>query len=181
VTQSGVARFGNGRFNVPPLFEAADTGPFFHNNAKSTIEDAVSFYTSAEFLASPGSNFARPNLDAQRINNIGGYLRTINALVNIAQVRKRVLFVLNNSTPGGTAILKVAIADVQDAIDDLNVSTLAAPATAEAIRALRVVKLTLENSLPFANNQPVSPMIQAATWLDIAKRDLLPGNPNNEF
>ena len=55
------ARFGNGRFNVPPLFEAADTAPLFHNNAAATIEDAVAFYSSAEFLASPGSNFARPH------------------------------------------------------------------------------------------------------------------------
>jgi cytochrome c peroxidase len=181
VAPSGGARFGNGRFNVPPLFEAADTGPFFHNNAKTTIEDAVSFYASAEFLASPGSNFARPNLDAERINNIGAYLRTINALTNIAQVRKRVLYLLNNSTPGGTTIAKVALADVQDAIDDLSVPTLQAPATVEAIRALRVVKLLIENSMPFINNQPVSPMIQASTWLDIAKRDLAPGNPNNDF
>ena len=34
---------GNGEFNTPPLVEAADTGPFFHNNAVATIEEAVAF------------------------------------------------------------------------------------------------------------------------------------------
>ena len=32
---------GDGTFNTPPLVEAADTGPFFHNNSVSTIEGAV--------------------------------------------------------------------------------------------------------------------------------------------
>ncbi|MEY4546015.1 MAG: hypothetical protein RL685_2210, partial [Pseudomonadota bacterium] len=39
--------FGNGTFNTPPLIEAADTGPFFHTNAFTTIEDATRFYTTA--------------------------------------------------------------------------------------------------------------------------------------
>jgi len=179
--KEGAAGFGNGRFNVPPLFEAADTGPFFHNSAVATIEDAVSFYSSPEFLASPGSNFARPFLTSQNIGNIAGFLRTINALTNIAQVRKRVLYLLNNATPGGTTIMNVAIKDVQDAIDDLDAPALRAPATVNALQALRTVKLLLQNTLPFANDQPVTSMIQASTWLSIAQRDLLPGNPNDDF
>jgi hypothetical protein len=39
----------------------------------------------------------------------------------------------------------------------------------------------LENSLPFADNQPTTPMIQVQTWLGIARQDLLPGNPNDAF
>ncbi|RMF59058.1 MAG: hypothetical protein D6743_16815, partial [Calditrichaeota bacterium] len=35
---------GNGEFNTPSLVEAADSGPFFHNNAVQTIEAAVAFY-----------------------------------------------------------------------------------------------------------------------------------------
>src|SRR5207244_2764309 len=34
---------GDGTFNIPPLVEAADTGPFFHNNASEPIEGAVAF------------------------------------------------------------------------------------------------------------------------------------------
>ncbi len=38
---------GDGSFNVQPVIEAADTWPNFHNNARTTIEDAVAFYTIA--------------------------------------------------------------------------------------------------------------------------------------
>ena len=175
------ARFGNGRFNVPPLFEAADTAPLFHNNAAATIEDAVAFYGSDEFLASPGSSFARPSLDAESIANIAAFLRTINALTNIAEVRKRVAYLASHATPGGTRILRVALADVEDAIRDLDAPALKAPATAGALVALRTVELTLQNSLPFAAEAPEAPLVQALTWLDIARRDLVPGNPNNDF
>jgi hypothetical protein len=177
----GPSGFGNGRFNVPPLFEAADTAPFFHDNAVGTIEDAVAFYQSNEFTTSPAANFARPQLSAQSIANIAGFLRTINALTNIAQVRKRVLFLENNATPGGTTIMNVAIRDVHDAITDLEVPALSAPATANALQALKTLELFLQNSLPFANNQPTTPMIQAGAWLDIAEHALIPGNPNNAF
>ena len=44
---------GDGTFNVPPLVEAADTAPFFHNNSIQTIEGAVEFYNSAAFNTSP--------------------------------------------------------------------------------------------------------------------------------
>ena len=48
---------GVGRFNVPPLTEAADTAPFFHNNAIKTLEEAIAFYSSDEFFLSPGRSF----------------------------------------------------------------------------------------------------------------------------
>jgi hypothetical protein len=177
----GDSGFGNGRFNVPPLFEAADTAPFFHDNAVATIEDAVAFYQSSAFLSSPAASFARPQLSAQSIANVAAFLRTINALTNIAQVRKRVQFLASNATPGGTTIMNVAIKDTGDAIADLQAPALSGQATANALQALRTVKLFLQDSLPFANNQPTVPMNQVVTWLDIAERALVPGNPNNAF
>jgi mono/diheme cytochrome c family protein len=68
---------GNRTMNVPPLVEAADTGPFFHNNAVDTIEEAIAFYTTDMFSTSP---FVLTN---EQINQIGAFLRTINALENI--------------------------------------------------------------------------------------------------
>jgi cytochrome c peroxidase len=180
-TTPGDSGFGTGRFNVPPLFEAADTGPFFHDNAVNTIEDAVAFYQSTAFTSSPAANFARPQLSAQSIANVAAFLRTINALTNIAQVRKRVQFLASNATPGGTTIMNVAIKDAGDAIADLQAPALSGQATANALQALRTVKLLLQNSLPFANNQPTVPMSQAVTWLAIAENALLPGNPNHAF
>lgn len=176
--------FGDGQFNVPPLYEAADTPPFFHNGAIPSIEAAVDFYSSAEFLASPGARlFASPDqtqFPGQR-NNLVAFLRTINALTNLVQVRKSVQYLANNATPGGTQIMTIAIKECQDAIDDLTTPTLSGPATVNALQALRTVKQSLQNSLPFANSAPAVPMSQVLTWLDVAKNALITANPLNDF
>ena len=44
---------GSGEFNTPPLVEAADTPPFFHNNSVATLEGAVAFYNGDAFNDSP--------------------------------------------------------------------------------------------------------------------------------
>ncbi len=41
--------FGNGTFNIASVVEAADTGPFFHNNAVNTLEEVVEFYAGPAF------------------------------------------------------------------------------------------------------------------------------------
>jgi hypothetical protein len=169
---------------VPPLYEAADTAPFFHTGAIATIEDAVNFYSTPEFLASPGARlFAQPDqtqFPAQK-NNIVAFLRTINALTNITQVRKRVQYLAANATPGGTTIMNIAIKDTQDAIDDLRSPTLTGSATANALQALTTIKLMLQNSLPFADNQPTVVMNQTVTWLAIAENALITSNPLHDF
>jgi hypothetical protein len=173
--------FGSTRFNVPPLFEAAMTPPFFHNNAIADIEDAVAFYQSSEFLSSPATQFAIPQLTATSIQNIAGFLRTLSALENIARVRKRVLYLGSNATQGGTTIMGDAISDTQSAIHVLSAPALQGLATANAIKALQTVLLSLQDSLPFADAQPAVPMSQVATWLGIAENDLLTSNPNSDF
>jgi hypothetical protein len=173
--------FGNGTFNAPPLAEAADTPPFFHNGAVSVIEDAVAFYQSPQFLSSPATIFAVPSLTPESIQNIGAFLRSLNALVNIVQVRRRAVYLQTHATTGGTAIMNLAIKDTQDALDDLGAPALAGAATQDARIALLNVKAILENTLPFANQQPSTEMIQVLTWLGLARGDLLTGNPDNEF
>jgi mono/diheme cytochrome c family protein len=82
---------GVGTFNTPPLVEAADTGPFFHNNAVETIEGAVAFYSGDAFNRSPAGRFLAeldPNgvgirLDATQVVAVAAFLRVINALENI--------------------------------------------------------------------------------------------------
>ena len=82
---------GDGTFNTPPLVEAADTGPFFHNNAVETIEGAVAFYDGEAFnnspagrlLASIDSSGASIELDATQIVAVAAFLRVINTLENI--------------------------------------------------------------------------------------------------
>ena len=82
---------GDGTFNTPPLVEAADTGPFFHNNAIETIEGAVGFYDGEAFNNSPaGQALAKADpqgkgieLDGTQVVAIAAFLRVINALENI--------------------------------------------------------------------------------------------------
>jgi hypothetical protein len=84
---------GDKTFNVPPLVEAAGTGPFFHNNSVSTIDAAVGFYDGDSFNESPAGQFLKSidpqkkgiELDATQISAITAFLRVLNAIENIRQ------------------------------------------------------------------------------------------------
>lgn len=80
----GLGSPGDGSFNTPPLVEAADSGPFFHNNAVETLEGAVAFYDGAAFNNSPsGRAVGGIALDATQIVAVAAFLRVLNALENI--------------------------------------------------------------------------------------------------
>ncbi len=82
---------GNDEFNIPSLIEAADTGPFFHNNSVATLEGAVAFYNSDAFNDSPagqllaGATGSGIDLEVTQIEVISAFLRVINTLDNIRQ------------------------------------------------------------------------------------------------
>src|SRR5712691_3614629 len=84
---------GDGTFNTPPLVEAADSGPFFHNDAIETLEGAVAFYDGEAFNKSPAGRAlaaADPRgegieLDGTQIVAVAAFLRVINVLENIRQ------------------------------------------------------------------------------------------------
>ena len=84
---------GNGQFNTPPLVEAADTPPFFHNNAAQTVEGAVGFYNSVAFNQSPAGRLLASldakgvgiDLDSGQVEAVAAFLRVINALENIRE------------------------------------------------------------------------------------------------
>ena len=73
------------------MIEAADTGPFFHNNSVDTIEEAVGFYNSNAFNTSPlGAQFKRQDtggigihLETTQVESVAALLRVLNALENI--------------------------------------------------------------------------------------------------
>ena len=121
---SGV--FGDGRFNIQPLVEAADTPPFFHNNARTTIEDAVDFTNSDEFNNSPGaqSEGVAIDLDQTQVNALAAFLRTLNALENMRnsdELDKKVRDAGFDeiSLEDGRGIMNISKADVNDAIQVL--------------------------------------------------------------
>jgi len=118
-----VGGIGDGTFNTPPLVEAADTGPFFHNNLVETIEEAVRFYTTLAFSASrSGGGFPGPiALTEQQIADVAAFLRTISALENIRSSLEKLSKA--KSVTGGARefgqvnrLLALATADVRDAI-----------------------------------------------------------------
>jgi mono/diheme cytochrome c family protein len=84
---------GDGTFNTPPLVEAADSGPFFHDHSVATLEGAVAFYSGAAFNASPSGLFLASldprgvgiRLDATQTQAVAAFLRVLNALENIRQ------------------------------------------------------------------------------------------------
>lgn len=90
-TDDGRGRPGVGEFNTPSLIEAADTGPFFHDNAVETIEAAVAFYNGVSFNQSPagqlviGATGSGIALDATEVVAVAAFLRVINVLDNIRQ------------------------------------------------------------------------------------------------
>jgi hypothetical protein len=83
---AGVEGFGDGTMNTPSLIEAADTAPFFHNNAARTLEDAIRFYTTRTFGDSPAGRLGGLGpfeLSRKQIVAIGALLRTLNAMENV--------------------------------------------------------------------------------------------------
>jgi cytochrome c peroxidase len=169
--------FGSGRFNVPPLVEAADTAPFFHNNAVSTIEDAVRFYDTPEFEQSPAAGFSNPNPTPQEVLDIAAYLRVINAAENGRQVRKRVQFVRDNRSAGNTAMLDLAIEDCDDAIKVLSERNL----NSSAVAAIQNVRQTL--IIAKANPDASRPayLDHALVYLGLYKGFLFSSNPLDLF
>ncbi|MBD9356882.1 hypothetical protein [Methylomonas albis] len=117
--------YGDGRFNTPPLIEAADTAPFFHNNAVSTLEEAIAAYNSDAFNFSNGSLTSKNadrkvKLDSTQVVAVASFLRAINALENIRlsdRLDNQAKQVANNAT--AKELAKLAIEENQDAIQVL--------------------------------------------------------------
>jgi len=99
--QFGVA-FGDGSFSVPPLIEAADTGPFFHSHnvgqasdPAQGLEQAVAFYGSNTFLLSPAAKELNGRFNGAEvkvgpvIQPIARFLRVLNAAFNLAIAKQR--------------------------------------------------------------------------------------------
>jgi len=114
--------FGDGTFNTPPLVEAADTGPFFHNNLVRTIEEAVEFYNSDAFNNSPSAvgpfGVGSIQLAPDEVAAVAAFLRVINALENIRSskaLQDRAL--LAQRLREAQDPLLDAIADLEDAIE----------------------------------------------------------------
>lgn len=160
---------GDRTFNVPPLAEAADTPPFFHNNAIDTIENAVGFYFSPTFRASPSSFFIFSDLTAEQQGDLAAFLRVVNSATNIDQVRKRVQYVKQVRSAGNTDLLNVALADTRDARRVLADKDL----SPDVQTRLRRAENQLQNAIRDRDRDRPSTMTRVLGLLDEAREALL--------
>jgi hypothetical protein len=107
------------------LVEAADTGPFFHNNAVDTIEAAVDFYNSTAFQTSPsGPAVNGIRLEATQVFAVAAFLRVLNTLENIrsaGDIEKRAKL---GTLAQGRELIRLSIAELTDALQVLSAANL---------------------------------------------------------
>jgi cytochrome c peroxidase len=144
----GLGTPGDGTFNTPPLVEAADSGPFFHNNAIETIEGAVTFYNGQAFNNSPsGQALAQgdPNgigirLDGTQVVAVAAFLRVLNALENIRETVGLLQSSLDKSSDEVKELLRRALAETKDSIRVLEGGGLHPDAVAHLREAKRLTE-----------------------------------------
>ncbi|HEX8109992.1 MAG TPA: hypothetical protein VF516_19820 [Kofleriaceae bacterium] len=173
--------FGDGTFNVPPLIEAADTGPFFHTAVTitgtenhdtvfaQTIEEAVAFYDTAEFNASPAGLAVPIELAGDEIDNLGCFLRVLNAGFNAAQAAKRfdaAVAVTNTFGDGArsteTQLIRLACVDLQDAFNELSAVSCNLPQAAGFNQAISQCRSALVAQTPASRASSATQAMQTA-------------------
>ena len=117
-TLNAAGTFGDRTFNTPPVVEAADTAPFFHNNVVSTLEGVVQFYAGPEFNT-PRAAGARFSFTPAQVSQIANFMRGLNTLQNIIEVRRSlngVMALTGNPQPQVQGGLQLAASNTGDAI-----------------------------------------------------------------
>ena len=120
------------------LVEAADTGPFFHNNSIETIEGAVDFYNSEAFNNAPGfgSLIGGIRLEATEVVAVAAMLRVINVLENERSARdllERAKLATSNAQ--GKELADLAVSEIDDAFEVLVGGGLHRKAQKEFVKA----------------------------------------------
>ena len=144
----GLGTPGDGTFNTPPLVEAADSGPFFHNNAIETIEGAVAFYNGQAFNNSPSGRAlvaADPNgigirLDGTQVVAVAAFLRVVNTLENIREAIALLESSLDKHGMEAKELLDRAMSETGDSIRVLEGGGLHPEAVARLQEAKRLTQ-----------------------------------------
>jgi len=111
---------GDQTMNTPPVVEAADTTPLFHNNIAATVEDAVRFYTTDTFNDSMAGARNAFVLTEQQVEQIGAFMRGINALENIRSSNEYDQRAMDPGDPAPFGYLvEVALSETVDALEVL--------------------------------------------------------------
>lgn len=166
-------------FNTPVLVEAADTGPFFHDNSISTIEGAVEFYNSDSFNNSPiGQNIRSldPNglgihLEATEVEAVAAFLRVINVLENMrssVDLENRARSA--NGFSQAQELLKLSLSELGDAIEVLEGGQLHHEAQKKLREAAAIDAIALITPSSGLRNQLIN---QAIALKNSAKADMV--------
>jgi mono/diheme cytochrome c family protein len=154
---------GDGTFNTPSLVEAADTGPFFHNNSVETIEGSVAFYNGDAFNNSPagqlivGATGSGINLDATQVVAVAAFLRVINALENIRETVDLLETSLNATRERAAVLVRRAHAETEDAIMVLAGGGL----HPDAVEHLESARVSIEQAVAGYNEGRVRDALEA--------------------
>jgi mono/diheme cytochrome c family protein len=169
---------GDGTFNTPSVVEAADTGPFFHNNSVETIEGAVGFYNGAAFNNSPAGQLLTAatgsgiDLDGTQVVAVAAFLRVINVLENIRTSRAYLITSLSLSDNLRVEeLLGFTIEETLDAIIVLKGGALnpeAIPKLLHVEEQLVVARVLFD--IPFLRNPVIR---EAIAELDEVRRQLV--------
>jgi cytochrome c peroxidase len=140
--------FGTGFFNTPAALEAADTGPYFHDNSVATLEGTIAFYLSPSFRRSDaGIGLGPIELNGTQVTSIAAFLRVLNALENVrsaTEIANRAK--QSNNSSQARELIVLAINEVEDAIKVLSVPGIHQDARGKLTRALGHLALALVSS-----------------------------------
>ncbi len=107
--------FGDGKFNVPSIVEAADSAPFFHDNSKETLRNAVVFYATDAFNNSPAGQAIGGIVLGTGAFEIEDFLRVINSLENLRSAEQFINQAMQLGLVEGLKPLALAKIDLEDA------------------------------------------------------------------
>ena len=131
--------FGNRTFNTPPVAEAAESAPFFHNNLAKTLDDVVNFYNGPVFNNPQRPAAAQFKFTQQQLDQIVAFMRGINVLQNIDVATRELREILKLTSVTGSEAntrLQTAFEDTQDGIRVLNQGGLYPTAVSQLTVAL---------------------------------------------
>ncbi len=164
---------GNGEFNTPPLVEAADTSPFFHNNSAATLEASVAFYNTEAFNSSPAGQMlvgltGQPvKLNDSEVRALVAFMQTINALENIRtamNLLQEASGVANLEGRGWNRLLLRAGYEVEDAFQVLQAGELNPPAQNHLQKAMALIgKARAENTRGVVKKLSYEAMVASET------------------
>lgn len=171
---TGFVAFGDGSFNTTTLIEAADTPPFFHNNAVATIEGAVAFYSGPEFNQTGiAQAIGGINLVDEENQAVAAMLRVLNSLENIRSAtasERQALEPANRGRKQTEKLLGIAIAENLDAAIVLRARGL----HPNAVRALREADVLLQKAIltrGFAHRKRL--ILEAIELQEAAREDMV--------